>query len=738
MNNYLFVWFVLSMILVLGCAPNEQEMNSSTNLDFPVKFTGKVDSIRVYAADQDILSEFIFSPLTGKDKVWISGYDTPIELDLHTGESAPLSTLYHEQLSSPFQIESIWKDSLTNEVFITLFHKGIVHFPCDGGPVTFYPVQGIQSVLNTKNEIIAGTAKGLYAIDKMNKNTVKVPGCPMDVWVKDIRVLHNDTLLINNGSMQFAYPLKAPGKMIQYQSNAGILYNNPFLKRLPRDPGGTNYRLHDDGHLTFMYSEIRLFVQDTSKAVYEIKTRPEGILMRIKSDRDYLYLLYKDAFVILHKKMALRHGQLFNVEAYFQYRERLFKQLGLLSETPLDTFLVEYQALKSDTFYKTTPEFDQSLTSALGSYFTQYWEDDLMAEIELTVSTSELDSIIEPYALVGLCMKYVRAGDLDKTDIFYQRLTERYPYFDYYYSKSVLQCAMSIKPAIDSLKRLNLGKAEYLFKEAQLKKDLVECGWTGDSYYDYTIVANNYQEILSDYPRSEYVDNAAFYFLSMMDYGDEGENYSKEQVEECKRFLKKYPDSELIPNVQMIMVSNYYSYYGELDSLVMMKEVALVLLQKIDTTEIRDPNLLSSIRDYKEYIAREIMSAVFDTEVLSPKTEFKAGEDIKVTLRLKNVSPVVRQIRLFAHGPAWTTYIGPEDQVKFTPTEITQDTTTRLVSLQPGEVLEQEMMVTKEARYWEDHRTGQFSLLRTGRYAVNFWDPKRHLDIRGLQFYVYK
>ena len=99
----------------------------------------------------------------------------------------------------------------------------------------------------------------------------------------------------------------------------------------------------------------------------------------------------------------------------------------------------------------------------------------------LAVEEQRLPPDLEKYAIVGLCMKYVRKAELDKVPGYIDLLNERYPDFNYYGSKSILNCVENVKHSIDSLRKLNLDEDEYLFKEAGLKEKLVYCGWTDHS-----------------------------------------------------------------------------------------------------------------------------------------------------------------------------------------------------------------------------------------------------------------
>ena len=214
MANPLLIWLLLQSMLSVGCVQKEHD-----NIE-PLFFTGVVDSIKVFPATGNVRGDFMFSPLPGQDKIWTLTYPSPQELDLHTGIWTPLSEIYHPKLSLS-QAESIWKDSLTNEVFIRA-NEGIIYFTENNSQVDFYPIRQVLSVLNSDEIILAGTSEGLYSINKQDKSILKVPEFSMNVWVNNIQALNADTLMINNGGPLFPYKLKNPGKMIHYTNSPGV------------------------------------------------------------------------------------------------------------------------------------------------------------------------------------------------------------------------------------------------------------------------------------------------------------------------------------------------------------------------------------------------------------------------------------------------------------------------------------------------------------------------------------
>ena len=731
-NNQLHLLLFLSF-LIIGC---QQKAEVAVVHNF---YTGVVDSIKVYPSSQSFAGEFLFDPVTGKDKIWSLNYSAPYELDLLTGKWTALSEKYHSRLKGTLYGDPIWKDSLTNDVFIINANEGLIHFPCDNSEIRFYPVQGAQCVLNTEDKILIGTTYGLYTIDKQNNRVMKVPGFPMDVWVNDIKVLNQDTVIINQGRMTFSIRLNKPSTMIHFTKDPGVVYNNPFIDMLPQSDEAKHYRLHYSGDIPFMYSSAKLFFQDSSKTTFEITNRPEGNLRHLKTDQAYIYLMYDSAFVILNKEVAMLHAKIFDIHAYSRDRERFNQMLNTLVSSPLDTFLLHYQKMSSDPFVTKSIEFSQRFESSVAGYFFYARQDEEIDKLEQALHKHSLPPNLEKFAIVRICMKYVRDGHLEKIPYYSNLLNEHYPDFNFYGSKSVLQCVLPIKTSLDSLKALNLVEDEYWYKEAGLKGKLVQCGWTGDTYIDFSIVNEVYNRIMKKYPKGPYADNAAFYIMNNRYHdGEEGDYYSPEQINAFKNFLSTYPDSELKPKVLLNIALNYNSFPGNLDSLLLMKKNALAELDKIDTAKIADTTFLNEIKYTREMIKSQIMERIFDFQLLSEKSEFRMGEEIKLTAVILNRTTETRQIRLYTTNPSCLTFVGRADQVTFIPTGTMKDTSTQLVSIMPNDTIMQEINLTKVARHWNESKTGRYEINQPGGYFIHISDPSKSISSDQLRIYIYE
>ena len=257
-------------------------------------------------------------------------------------------------------------------------------------------------------------------------------------------------------------------------------------------------------------------------------------------------------------------------------------------------------------------------------------------------------------------------------------------------------------------------------------------------WYDFSIVAANYEVISKKYPHGRYADNAAFYFISMMQYGDEGDEYSKEQVTASNKFLINYPDSELEPNARLLIARNYHAYHGEQDSMILMKDKALTELLKIDLSEIKDTNQLKSIVELKSYISNQRENLVFDLNVYPEQEDYRADEDIKLNIVLENKTSVVRQIRLYTKTPRWIVVAGPVEQTTFMLTGSSIDTTTQLVSVMPNDTLNWELNISRKARDWTNTGIGRYEFSQTGRYYIHLRDPAQRISSDYASIYVYK
>ena len=146
--------------ITFGCR-NEPIGDSNT---FYITFF--VDSIKIYDAKDIPKHEFMFSPISHKDKIWTTGAYNPYELDLKTGSWTPLKTKYSDQIKGQLNEELIWNDTSNGDTYISLFDKGLLRYLKAKDTFEYLDVLPVTALLPRKNEIVIGTANGLYFLNR--------------------------------------------------------------------------------------------------------------------------------------------------------------------------------------------------------------------------------------------------------------------------------------------------------------------------------------------------------------------------------------------------------------------------------------------------------------------------------------------------------------------------------------------------------------------------------------------
>lgn len=215
------------VLLTQGCIRNDPHKPEKININFVI------DSFRIYPIRNLYFDKFVFSPIAKYNKIWTVNAGNTFELDLALGTWTRLSEKYNEDFKGGINETHIWKDSLTNEVFISLYPNTLLHFIPPKDTFVSYPIRQVTDVLNTKDTIIAGTPNGLFYINKHDKNISTAPGFPFDIRVNEIDIYNQDTLLINHGGLFYPARLRQPGRMTKYEDPSLLYITIPILKCFP-------------------------------------------------------------------------------------------------------------------------------------------------------------------------------------------------------------------------------------------------------------------------------------------------------------------------------------------------------------------------------------------------------------------------------------------------------------------------------------------------------------------------
>jgi hypothetical protein len=198
---------------------------------------------------------------------------------------------------------------------------------------------------------------------------------------------------------------------------------------------------------------------------------------------------------------------------------------------------------------------------------------------------------------------------------------------------------------IAALKRAEAVTAEdkRLYDVGKAYFDFMTVSWnTSEHYYLYDLAFRFWDELLKKYPQSVWSAKVEFQRIKDASYDEGGDTSGFSQaVETFKKFISRYPNSELIPHAMLEIVKRASSHRG--DSHILRKDpvgetllnegaqYAKLLAERYPHTEQwrEAAELTKSIEDQKSLMT---ISAEIHTE----KDEFDLGEDISFLFKVTN------------------------------------------------------------------------------------------------------
>ena len=300
-------------------------------------------------------------------------------------------------------------------------------------------------------------------------------------------------------------------------------------------------------------------------------------------------------------------------------------------------------------------------------------------------------------------------------------------------------CISKLYSYLDSLKKENLTRDKFLFLEATASKNLVHCScWCGESYYHYEIVEEKYKELLSNFPQSEFADNAEFWLRSTQYYDAEGGGYQISDIPDIRKLIKKYPTSELIPDLIIDIADSYSNDYQEqtderIKSLNRGIQELETLKQNYALDSLQKHRVEQSLAQYKN----DVNDAIFDLTITPIKSNYKDCEDIKIEVELKNNSQVPRKIYLYKNHSLFTFHILPSKNEEFISSGIV-DTVKQEYIITHEKPIRQTIKLNKNARYWNEGQLGNFNFKNEGLYNVSCSSRLNSLGSNQCKIYIQK
>jgi len=348
-----------------------------------------------------------------------------------------------------------------------------------------------------------------------------------------------------------------------------------------------------------------------------------------------------------------------------------------------------------------------------------------------------LDSIDEPDIRGAVAAKLIIASaqkgmmetavGIDTTHI--EAITDR----DVQYYQGSVRKIHESKRSLDSLNAIPMDKDERLWKTANVYYNLF--GQIGpfteasSVRMDYAFTYLN--KLLTQFPESTLADNAEYMMITHEEEGShEGgdTDYNPEAIKQYNRFLKKYPASELIPNVYLKFISLHYDYgvdYYE------KEKYLLIAKGYVDQFYAEFPNhpLRKEVEYFETYINYDLPNFGWNLNITLNDTPCKLNSPILIRYTLTNQSTEAKTISVYKQKDKYSSFflnISPiYDQevygrklVEFTTHPEQMQSIKQDTIIQPGQVFSETTDITK----WVDHdsygQQGYYRILHPGKYEL--------------------
>lgn len=730
--NRIFFYFISVIIAIYpSCHADKKILGPDLFISF------NVDSIRIYDAKNIPKDIFIFSPLVNKDKIWTTGTN-PNELDLKTGLWSPLTNKFGNQKERlHLNPESIWKDNFTKEIYIGNFENGLIRFHPEKETVDFYKLRYVTELHPSKKNIVIGTVNGLFFLNR-NENKLNIAkNFPIDIRVNSIQELSNDTLSINY-RYYYHLPTNKFGEKFtnNYVPEPEMNYNyaSAYVKsKLPN--GGAGYHEFRSNGIIWYYNEGELYYSKNSIEFFKFPLFPKGYVRHLLEDQKYLYVMFNDFFVIFNKNYLFENSIIHDVENSELLQLEYMRKWNDLNSHDME--FNEYLA-KAINLYKDKKYALYSNIEYIPSRLEYYNYEKGVNNLNSILENDSIPEIFKYNILKGLCRNYTTSAKLDSALIYFELIKKLFHNHDDYCIQTSYPCVVKVKILMDSIKTHIVAPDQKLFFEANALSDLIGCScWFGESWLNYSIVEEKYSKLLTNFQTSIYADKAEYWLINNNYFDGEGGGYSLSDIPKIKKFINKYPNSDLVPELIMNVAYSYSVAYSEnIDDMIRNMEKAIEELRLLQNNYQLDSNQLAHVLNDLGYYEREKIQRIYTLTIVPLKTAYEVGEDIEVEISIANNSSIPRSLNLYENWSYVSFQVLPEKNVKFIPLD-KDDGKIKTVTIKRGVPLKQKLILNRFIRHWSG-ALGRFNFEEEGLYDVSFSLKDKKLHSPQFKIYVKK
>lgn len=688
-------------IITIGCNVNKTDLISDINID--------VNEKAIYSNDSSQIVDFIIFPTEPNSIWVINrngpGYNLNVKdsswslLDSRFGKySSGIKNRYF--FKDPVNSDLLWLGN---------FHGGLRIFNQSTDSFTKFPhIKPVSSILFLKKFVLVGTWRGFYKIDRKTLISTKISQIS-EIQIDNLEALNDNEVLVNykycyNITTDNLERLDPPSKEI-CDKKEGPNYKLVFFKdnTLKLSIGD----LEEEIKFYCMFKNNILI--DENNIWIPSRNLKDGILKYtfsnstkanidigydfynsdIVNDKDFIWFYKKSTILCFNKldytaKIIQLDTDIHNMTVdsknlYFNTWKtiQIWSKDYLLSESystkqandeenKFQNLVDSLDIYHSDDFddyynsYKLIQKRFEASTNARILKKIGYLKGPIASKliysnrdikkIEKIIHDNIKEDDIKASAYLQLAEMANHKGNLKQSLYFDSILVKQYPEYrtdNYQYR---IEKVREYDKKIDSLITENLPKDELLWETGNAYFELfkyvgpsTEASTTNMSYpFQF------YNELLEKYPDSKYADNAAIRMFSHLEGGSHegGDNsYNLTAIDEYKKLLKKYPDTELKPFVYHTISRLYFecemSFSEKPKYYKFAREYAELTLNNY-------PNYseVESVTYLLQEIDKNLSHSLWEFIIESDKAGYTISEPINITFSLKNIDSTPKTIRI--------------------------------------------------------------------------------------------
>ncbi|MCF6170416.1 MAG: hypothetical protein L3J66_05485 [Bacteroidales bacterium] len=713
------------------------------------EITLSIDTYREYEFQKDKPPDyspfryFTVSPLY-KNTIWLGSSFLESELNLETGAFKNIKDILGFKINSSqvLSYKCTRQDPFDDDIFwIYLNGTGLIKYSRSLKTYNLFKENCSKSIAFTEEKVLLGGQNGLIcSIDKSDESTI-VFNTGLDEPVSSIIPDESGKYVLNH---KYFYSPSENSTTFLSQSEIAKFKSNRFFKHWQRPSGFFNQV--NQGKEIWFYKNRQLYVYDTVPDVLlKLDYGPPADILSLKADDTYLYLVCKTSNILMIKndiRFVVVNKSFLRENAYIQNpggsrEERIFKleenRFNKFWHASFDELITRLDDL-NNKYSKSTSKYITDRLSGINTRLRSVaYKDDQRFSAENQIKTNT----IKPYYLMpilyGLVSYYYKKADLEK--VFYNDsiLTSRFPDLEWQNETYVssINLAKKVKIKLSNLDSLELATDVYLWKKAEICKELVSSDWNcGEMGCNPELYFQFYRELIERYPKSEYVDDVEFRILVYNQNMAQvcGELSSNlEFIEKYENFNKKYPDSKYKPNVLYRLAGLYSDALVSWEKLYEFNKIALEISYRV-LSEYPDFEKNMYLPRFIEETKRNLPLLALNLSIESDKTVYNEGDPIYITFKLTNTFPDTNKIDIKGLDSIPIALIYVYDNYKrkfiFEKTKSYRDYWWKTLTLAPEETHTEKWDITKSALFGKnpysfdkEYMLGNYTF-PTGKYEI--------------------